>query len=318
MHKIVVLDGLVLNPGDLSWEPLQKLGPVTVYDRTPASLIRERIGDADIILTNKTPISREMIESCPNLRYIGALATGYNVIDTAAAKEHGVAVTNVPAYSTHAVAQFTMALLLEVCHHIGAHSDEVQDGKWVRSPDFCYWSYPQTELWGKTFGIIGMGQIGQASGKLADAFGMKVLYYSRTPKELPFPAQYRTLPELLGEADILSLHCPLTAENTGLIGKDNLARMKDGAILLNTARGPLVDEAAVAEALRSGKLSAFAADVVQAEPMAANSPLLGAPNCILTPHIAWASHAARGRLMDIAIGNVFAFCDGKRQNRVEG
>lgn len=318
MHKIVVLDGLVLNPGDLSWEPLETLGSVTVYDRTPGPLIRERIGEADIILTNKTPITREMIESCPKLRYIGALATGYNVIDTAAAKEHGVAVTNVPTYSTHAVAQFTMALLLEVCHHIGAHSDEVQKGKWVKSPDFCYWSYPQTELWGKTFGIIGMGQIGQATGKLAEAFGMKVLYHSRTMKKLPFPAEYCTLPELLGKADILSLHCPLTVENTGLIGRENLAKMKDGAILINTARGPLVNEAAVADALRSGKLSAFAADVAQVEPMAADSPLLGAPNCILTPHIAWASHAARGRLMDIAIRNVFAFCEGKRDNRVEG
>ncbi len=318
MHEIVILDGLVLNPGDLSWEPLETLGPVTVYDRTPAHLIRERIGDADIILTNKTPITREMIESCPRLHYIGALATGYNVIDTAAAKEHGIAVTNVPAYSTQAVAQFTMALLLEVCHHIGAHSREVQDGKWVQSPDFCYWSYPQIELSGKTFGVIGMGQIGQAAAKLADAFGMRVLYYSRTPKDLPFPAEYRTLPELLEQADILSLHCPLTAKNTGLIGRENLAKMKDGAILINTARGPLVDEALVADALRSGKLSAFAADVVGMEPMAADSPLLGAPNCILTPHIAWASHAARGRLMDIAIQNVFAFCDGKWENRVDG
>jgi len=318
MHKIVVLDGYALNPGDLSWRELEKLGEVTVYDRTPGELIRERIGEADIILTNKTPITREMLLSCPQLRYVGALATGYNVIDTKAAGELGVAVTNVPAYSTHAVAQFTMALLLELCHHVGAHSDEVHGGKWVRSPDFCYWSFPQTELMGKTFGIIGMGKIGQAVGKLADAFGMKVIYYSRTPKELSFPAEMMTLDKVLREADILSLHCPLTDENKGLIGGENLAKMKDGAILINTGRGPLIDEAAVAEALSCGKLGGFAADVVSVEPMAADSPLIGAKNCILTPHIAWASLAARGRLMDIAVGNVKAFIEGKKENRVEG
>ncbi len=317
MHKIVVLDGYVLNPGDLSWAPLETLGSVTVYDRTPAELIVQRIADADIVLTNKTPITRQTLLDCPSVRYVGALATGYNTIDTAAAKELGVAVTNVPAYSTKAVAQFTMALLLEVCHHVGEHSRGVLAGDWVKSADFSYWNYPQTELNGKTFGIIGMGQIGQATGKLADAFGMKVLYNAHLPKELPYPAEFCPLDELLARADIVSLHCPLTSETNGIINRQSISRMKKGAILLNTARGPLVDEQAVADALRDGKLAGFAADVVSREPMAADSPLLGVPGCILTPHIAWASHAARGRLMDVAIGNVFAFCDGKRQNRVE-
>ena len=317
MHKIVVLDGYVLNPGDLSWAPLETLGSVTVYDRTPAELIVQRIADADIVLTNKTPITRQTLLDCPGVRYVGALATGYNTIDTAAAKELGVAVTNVPAYSTKAVAQFTMALLLEVCHHVGEHSRGVMAGEWVKSADFSYWNYPQTELDGKTFGIIGMGQIGQATGKLADAFGMKVLYNAHLPKELPYPAEFCPLDELLARADIVSLHCPLTSETNGIINRQSISRMKKGAILLNTARGPLVDEQAVADALRDGKLAGFAADVVSREPMAADSPLLGVPGCILTPHIAWASHAARGRLMDVAIGNVFAFCDGKRQNRVE-
>ena len=317
MHKIVVLDGYVLNPGDLSWAPLETLGSVTVYDRTPAELIVQRIADADIVLTNKTPITRQTLLDCPGVRYVGALATGYNTIDTAAAKELGVAVTNVPAYSTKAVAQFTMALLLEVCHHVGEHSRGVMAGDWVKSADFSYWNYPQTELDGKTFGIIGMGQIGQATGKLADAFGMKVLYNAHLPKELPYPAEFCPLDELLARADIVSLHCPLTSETNGIINRQSISRMKKGAILLNTARGPLVDEQAVADALRDGKLAGFAADVVSREPMAADSPLLGVPGCILTPHIAWASHAARGRLMDVAIGNVFAFCDGKRQNRVE-
>lgn len=317
MHKIVVLDGYVLNPGDLSWKPLESLGSVTVYDRTPAEKIVERIADADIILTNKTPISRQTLLDCPSVKYVGALATGFNTIDIAAAKELGVAVTNVPAYSTDAVAQFTMALLLEVCHHVGEHSRGVMAGDWVRSIDFCYWQYPQIELAGKTFGIIGMGKIGQAAGKLADAFGMKVLYHAHHPRELPYPATFCSLEDLLAQSDVISLHCPLTDETAAIINPHTISMMKKDAILLNTARGPLVDEQAVADALKEGKLTGYAADVVGREPMAADSPLLGAPRCILTPHIAWASHAARGRLMDVAIGNVFAFCEGKRQNRVE-
>lgn len=317
MHKIVVLDGFVLNPGDLSWEPLKSLGSVTVYDRTPAERIVERIGDADIILTNKTPITRQTLIDCPSVRYVGALATGYNTIDIAAAAEMGVAVTNVPAYSTAAVAQFTMALLLEVCHHVGEHSRGVMQGDWIKSIDFCYWKYPQVELAGKTFGIIGMGQIGQAAGKLADAFGMKVLYHAHHSRQLPYPATFVSLEELLQTSDIISLHCPLTDETAGIINRNTLSLMKKGAILLNTARGPLVEEQAVADALKEGKLAGYAADVVSKEPMAEDSPLVDVPGCILTPHIAWASHAARGRLMDIAISNVFAFCDGKSQNRVE-
>ena len=317
MHKIVVLDGYVLNPGDLSWKPLESLGSVTVYDRTPAEKIVERIADADIILTNKTPITRQTLLDCPSVKYVGALATGFNTIDIAAAKELGVAVTNVPAYSTDAVAQFTMALLLEVCHHVGEHSRGVMAGDWVRSIDFCYWQYPQIELAGKTFGIIGMGKIGQAAGKLADAFGMKVLYHAHHARELPYPATFCSLEDLLAQSDVISLHCPLTDETAAIINPHTISMMKKDAILLNTARGPLVDEQAVADALKEGKLAGYAADVVGREPMAADSPLLGAPRCILTPHIAWASHAARGRLMDVAIGNVFAFCEGKRQNRVE-
>ena len=317
MHKIVVLDGYVLNPGDLSWKPLESLGSVTVYDRTPAEKIVERIADADIILTNKTPITRQTLLDCPSVKYVGALATGFNTIDIAAAKELGVAVTNVPAYSTDAVAQFTMALLLEVCHHVGEHSRGVMAGDWVRSIDFCYWQYPQIELAGKTFGIIGMGKIGQAAGKLADAFGMKVLYHAHHPRELPYPATFCSLEDLLAQSDVISLHCPLTDETAAIINPHTISMMKKDAILLNTARGPLVDEQAVADALKEGKLTGYAADVVGREPMAADSPLLGAPRCILTPHIAWASHAARGRLMDVAIGNVFAFWEGKRQNRVE-
>ena len=317
MHKIVVLDGYVLNPGDLSWKPLESLGSVTVYDRTPAEKIVERIADADIILTNKTPITRQTLLDCPSVKYVGALATGFNTIDIAAAKELGVAVTNVPAYSTEAVAQFTMALLLEVCHHVGEHSRGVMAGDWVRSIDFCYWQYPQIELAGKTFGIIGMGKIGQAAGKLADAFGMKVLYHAHHPRELPYPATFCSLEDLLAQSDVISLHCPLTDETAAIINPHTISMMKKDAILLNTARGPLVDEQAVADALKEGKLTGYAADVVGREPMAADSPLLGAPRCILTPHIAWASHAARGRLMDVAIGNVFAFWEGKHQNRVE-
>lgn len=317
MHKIVVLDGYVLNPGDLSWKPLESLGSVTVYDRTPAEKIVERIADADIILTNKTPITRQTLLDCPSVKYVGALATGFNTIDIAAAKELGVAVTNVPAYSTDAVAQFTMALLLEVCHHVGEHSRGVMAGDWVKSIDFCYWQYPQIELAGKTFGIIGMGKIGQAAGKLADAFGMKVLYHAHHARELPYPATFCSLEDLLAQSDVISLHCPLTDETAAIINPHTISMMKKDAILLNTARGPLVDEQAVADALKEGKLTGYAADVVGREPMAADSPLLGAPRCILTPHIAWASHAARGRLMDVAIGNVFAFCEGKRQNRVE-
>lgn len=315
--KIVILDGAVVNPGDLSWEGLAGFGACTVYGRTPPEEVVSRARDAEIVLTNKVYFTGKLMEQCPRLQYIGALATGYNNIDVAAARRLGIAVTNVPAYSTHAVAQFTMALLLELCHHAGRHADGVQAGKWVKAPDFCYWETPQLELWGKRFGVFGMGQIGQAAGALAHAFRMEVLYCSRHEKTLPYPARKCGIEELLAEVDILSLHCPLTADTFHLIDGEALSRMKDGAILLNTARGPLVDEQAVTEALKSGKLGGYGADVSESEPMAADSPLLGAPNCIVTPHIAWASKEARGRLINAAVENVRAFLRGERKNRVD-
>ena len=244
--KIVILDGAVVNPGDLSWEALEEMGRLTVYDRTPPQEVVGRAKDAEIVLTNKVYFTGELMEQCPRLKYIGALATGYNNIDVAAAARLGIAVTNVPAYSTHAVAQFTMALLLELCHRVGRHAGGVQAGKWVKAPDFCYWETPQLELWGKRFGVFGMGQIGQAAGALAHAFGMEVLYCSRREKALPYPARRCGMEELLAEADILSLHCPLTEDTFHLMDREKLGKMKDGAILLNTARGPLVDEQAVA------------------------------------------------------------------------
>lgn len=315
--KIVILDGAVVNPGDLSWEALEEMGRLTVYDRTPPEEVVGRAKDAEIVLTNKVYFTGELMEQCPRLKYIGALATGYNNIDVAAAARLGIAVTNVPAYSTHAVAQFTMALLLELCHRVGRHAGGVQAGKWVKASDFCYWETPQLELWGKRFGVFGMGQIGQAAGALAHAFGMEVLYCSRREKALPYPARRCGMEELLAEADILSLHCPLTEDTFHLMDREKLGKMKDGAILLNTARGPLVDERAVAAALRSGKLAGYGADVSETEPMAADSPLLGAPNCIVTPHIAWASREARGRLIGAAVENVRAFLRGERKNRVD-
>ncbi len=315
--EIVILDGAVVNPGDLSWGGLEEMGHLTVYDRTPPEQVVSRIGEAEIVLTNKVTFTGELMERCPRLRYIGALATGFNNIDVKTARRLGIAVTNVPAYSTHAVAQFTMALLLEICHQVGRHSTGVQQGKWVMAPDFCYWETPQMELWGKRFGIVGMGQIGQAAGALAHAFGMEVYYHSHREKELPYPATWCSLPQLLETVDILSLHCPLTDETFHLVNEETIGMMKEGAILLNTARGPLVDEKAVLEGLKTGKLAAYGADVSEKEPMAPDSPLLGAPNCILTPHIAWASQAARGRLIDLAVENVRAFLRGEKRNRVE-
>lgn len=316
MHQIVVLDGHAVNPGDLSWEWLGQYGTYTVHPRTPADQIRRHIGGADVVFTNKTVLTREILQDCPQLRYVGLLSTGQNSVDAQAAKELGVAVTYVPAYSTHAVAQLTFALLLELCHHVGLHAEGVQQGDWVRSPDFCYWLTPQIELWGKTLGIVGMGSIGQAVGQIAGAFGMEVLYTSRSPKQLPYPAQALPLEQLLGRCDVVTLHCPLTEQTAGLMNARRVGQMKEGAILLNTARGPLVEEKAVADALHSGHLGGFGADVAAAEPMSPDSPLLGAPNCVLTPHIAWASHAARQRLMTAAAGNLAAFLQGREQNRV--
>ena len=310
--KIVILDGHVENPGDLSWEPLAQLGEVTVYDRTAPKDVIARIGDAPIVITNKTVITREIFDACPAIRYVGVLATGYNVVDIAAAQERGIIVTNVPAYSTQAVAQFTMALLREICHHVGRHSDSVHAGKWSACQDFAYWDYPLIELAGKTIGIIGYGRIGQATAKAAQALGMKVIAYSRHGQGEP----YVPLEELYARADVISLHCPLTAENTGMINRETLAKMKDGVILLNTARGALINEADLREALLSGKVYAAAADVAAVEPIPADSPLLGLDNMIFTPHIAWACYETRQRLMDIAVDNVRQFLNGTPVNNV--
>ena len=312
MAKIIVLDGAVENPGDLSWEPLAALGELTVYDYTAPQETISRIGDAPVILTNKTVISADVMAACPNLRYIGVLATGYNVVDIAEAKQRGIVVTNVPAYSTDTVAQFTMALLLEIALHVGHHSRVVHEGKWTACRDFAFWDYPLMELKGKTFGIVGYGSIGKATAKLAQAFGMKVLAYSRHGAE-----EFHTeLDELYAQSDIVSLHCPLTAENAGMINAATIAKMKDGVILLNTARGGLINEADLREALLSGKVYAAASDVVSTEPIKADNPLLGLDNMIITPHIAWAALEARQRLMDVATDNVRQFLAGNVQNNV--
>ena len=312
MAKIIILDGFVANPGDLSWEPLAQLGELTVHEYTAPQDVVARIGDAPIILTNKTVISAEVMAACPNLRYIGVLATGYNVVDVAEAKKRGIVVTNVPAYSTPTVAQFTMALLLEICLHVGHHSRVVHEGKWSACRDFAFWDHPLMELQGKTIGIVGYGSIGKEVAKVAQAFGMKVLAYSRHGAE-----DFHTeLDELYAQADIVSLHCPLTAENTGMINKSTIAKMKDGVIILNTARGGLINEADLREALLSGKVYAAASDVTCREPINADSPLLGLPNMIITPHIAWAATEARQRLLSVAIDNVRQYLAGNMQNNV--
>ncbi|MDD6051982.1 MAG: D-2-hydroxyacid dehydrogenase [Clostridiales bacterium] len=313
MEKIIVLDGAVENPGDLSWEPLAALGELTVYDYTAPEDTIARIGDASIILTNKTVISAEVMAACPGLRYIGVLATGYNVIDIAQARQRGIVVANVPAYSTPTVAQFTMALLLEICLHVGHHSRVVHEGKWSACRDFSFWDYPLIELQGKTIGIVGYGSIGKAVAKVAKAFGMNVLAYSRHGAEEDAVA---SLDELYARADIVSLHCPLTAENTGMINAEAISKMKDGVIILNTARGGLINELDLRHALLSGKVYAAASDVTAREPINADSPLLGLDNMIITPHIAWAATEARQRLMDIATDNVRKYLAGTPQNNV--
>lgn len=316
--KIIVLDGYALNPGDISWSPVEKLGELTVYDRTVPQQVVERIGDAPIILTNKTLISKEIMAACPNLKYIGILATGYNVVDLEAANERGIIVTNVPGYSSQAVAQFVFALLLEACCHVQEHSDSVHSGEWVRSQDFCYWKSPQIELWGKTFGIFGYGSIGAAVAKIAQALGMKVVCCTRTPSKIPADSGIVPLEmdEFLATSDVISLHSPLTAQTENLICSATISKMKKGVIVINTARGPLVNEADMAQVLKTGQVGWYAGDVVCKEPMEATNPLLGAPNCILTPHIAWATQEARSRLMDIAASNIAAFQQGKPVNVV--
>lgn len=315
--KIVILDGYALNPGDLNWDFLHPFGSVTVYDRTPDSQIISRIGDADIILLNKCPITAETLDACPNLKLICVLATGYNVVDCAAAKARNIPVCNVPDYGTAAVAQYTFALLLELCHQVGHHGQTVREGKWCACPDFCYWDTPQMELAGKTLGIIGFGRIGRAVGRIARAFGMDVIAYNRSQcDEGRAIGSYVNLDTLLATADIVSLHCPLSADNAGMINAAALSKMKTGSILINTARGPLVEEAAVIAALESGKLRGFACDVISAEPMTEDNPLRSAPNCIVTPHMAWAPVESRKRIQDCTERSIRAFLAGSPINTV--
>ena len=317
--KIVILDGYTENPGDLSWEGFEALGDLTVYDRTTDhSQIAVRIGDAEIILTNKTPVSREIMGACPKLKYIGLLATGYNVVDVKAAKEAGITVTNIPTYGTDAVSQYAIALLLELCHHIGEHSDCVKRGDWTKNKDWCFWNHPLIELAGKTMGIIGFGRIGQGTARIAQAMGMKVLAYDEYPNKAleTDNCKYASLDQLLAQADVISLHCPLFPSTEGIINRDSIAKMKDGVKIINTSRGPLIVEKDLREALDSGKVSGAAVDVVSTEPIREDNPLLGAKNMIITPHIAWAPRESRQRLMDIAVDNLKHFVDGAPQNVV--
>ena len=315
--KIVILDGYTENPGDLSWEELGKLGDLTVYDRTPESEIVSRIGDAEIVITNKTPLTRATLDACPNIRYIAVLATGYNVVDIAAAKEKGIPVSNVPTYGTASVGQFAIAMLLEICHHVAHHSQTVYEGKWNACADWCYWDYPLIELDGKTIGVIGFGRIGQTTGKIAKALGMKVLAFHSYPNDFGKAiAEYVDLDTLLAQSDVIAVHCPLFPETEGIINKDNIAKMKDGVIILNNSRGPLIVEQDLADALNSGKVAAAGLDVVSTEPIHGDTPLLTAKNCIITPHISWAPKESRQRIMDCAVANAKAYIDGAPINVV--
>lgn len=310
--KIISLDGAALNPGDLSWKCFEEFGSITVYPRTEATADTiSRMADADIVLVNKVPITRDILEQCPKVKLISCLATGYNVVDIDAAKELGIPVCNVPAYSTEAVAQFTFALLLELCHRIGHHDRLVHDGAWASCPNFCFWDTPQMELAGKTIGIIGFGRIGQAVGRIAKAMGMKVLAYSRSKKpEGEEIGMYVDLETLLGQSDVISLHCPLFPETHKLIDAKAISQMKDGVVLLNTSRGAVLDEAAVAQALKDGKLRGAAVDVVTEEPILVDNPLLDAPNCIITPHMAWAPIETRQRILDVTVQNIRGYLNG--------
>ena len=317
--KIVLLDGEALNPGDLSWAPLEELGGLTVYPRgttDPEEVIR-RIGDAEIVMCNKTPVGRVVFERCPNMRLLCVIATGYNVVDTQAAKDHGVPVCNVPAYGTEMVAQFAIGLLLEICHHVQLHNEAVHAGEWERCPNFCFWKTPIIELSGKTMGIIGFGRIGRAVGRIARALGMTVLATgSRKCPEGEAIAEYVDLDRLLAESDVISLHCPLFPETEQLINRETIAKMKDGVLLINNSRGGLLNEQDVADALNSGKLRAAAVDVVTVEPILGSNPLLTAKNCVITPHMSWAATEARERIVEITARNIRAFLAGEPQNVV--
>ena len=317
--KIVVLDGYTENPGDLSWGGFEAIGETVVYDRTPGDQIVERIGEAEIVILNKTPITRATLEACPGIKYIGVLATGYNVVDTDAARERGIPVCNIPSYGTASVGQFAIALLLEICHHIGAHSDSVHNGDWERSADWCYWNHPLIELDGKTMGIIGFGRIGQATGRIAKALGMKVIAYDAHPNDAGRAlAGYVELDTLLATSDVIALHCPLFPETQGIIDRAAIAKMKDGVIILNNSRGPLIVEQDLADALDSGKVAAAGLDVVSTEPIRGDNPLLKAKNCIITPHMSWGAKESRQRIMDCTVENVRAYLAGKPQNVVNG
>ncbi len=319
--KIVILDGYTENPGDLSWQGFEKLGELTVYDRTPlnddAEIIK-RIGKAEVVITNKTPLSKAVFEQCTGIKYVGVLATGYNVVDVNAAKEKGIPVCNIPTYGTDAVGQFAIALLLEICHRIGHHSNAVAQGRWQTNDDWCFWDYPLIELAGKKIGIIGYGKIGQSTGRIAQALGMTVLAYDAYKNEslVSDTCKYVELDELFKDADVISLHCPLFPQTEGIINKNNIAKMKDGVIIINNSRGPLIVEEDLKDALNSGKVYAAGLDVVSSEPIKADNPLLKAKNCFITPHISWAPKESRQRLMDVAVSNLQAFINGSPVNIV--
>jgi glycerate dehydrogenase len=314
--NIVVLDGWAANPGDLSWEPLAALGALTVHDRTPPALTVERARAAEVVLTNKTVLERAVLEQLPALRYIGVLATGYNVVDVVAARERGITVTNVPAYSTASVVQLTFALLFELTHHVGQHAAGVRAGRWSRSPDFCYWETPLVELAGKTLGVVGYGRIGRAVARVAQALDMQVWATTRMPPPDASGVRFTAVDDLFRGADVVSLHCPLTDATRHLVNARTLALMKPDGYLLNTGRGPLVDEAALAAALNEGRLAGAGVDVLSSEPPAADNPLLSARNCVVTPHLGWATRAARQRLLTEATENVRAFLAGCPRHRV--
>lgn len=318
MMKMVVLDGYTENPGDLSWDCLREFGELTVYDRTGSEdEVIARIGEAEVVFVNKVPITKRVLEECPNIKFISVLATGYNVIDIKAAAEKGIVVSNIPSYGTAAVAQFAIALLLEVCHHVAHHSEAVHQGRWAANPDWCFWDYPLIELQGKTMGIIGFGRIGQHVGKMARALGMDVIAFNRSRSpEGALIADYVELDELLRRSDVISLHCPLFPETREIINKNTIAKMKDGVIIINNSRGPLVAEQDLADALNSGKVYAAGLDVVSSEPISEDNPLLRAKNCIITPHISWASIESRRRIILSTAENIRAWLSGNPRNVV--
>lgn len=318
--KIVVLDGYTENPGDLSWNSIRKFGEVEIYDRTAyedSPLIVERIGDAEIVIVNKTPITKDTINKCQNIKLIAVLATGYNVIDYEYAKEKGIMVVNVPTYGTQIVGQYAVGLLMEICSHYGYHAETVKNGKWANNPDWCYWDYPMIELYGKTAGIIGLGRIGQATAKILNALDMNVIAYDAYQSEAGKKvAEYVELDELLAKSDVIFLHCPLFPETDGIINKENIAKMKDGVILINNSRGQLVVEQDLADALNEGKVYAAGLDVVLTEPIREDNPLINAKNCLITPHISWAAKESRQRIMDITENNIEQFLRGDPVNVV--